>query len=196
MAHKTVVKRDSSITDIVFNPIVGNFMTFSTKDPNTSSTPTKFQSYCARIYYFLLLLILFHLQYLTSWLVRHRISTNTRIADNRILSPLGKLSVNRLFANGHFLLLDHLCTSYHFSNIIANPHADFKMFVNIVNMRILPWRSRNGLVLSISPLKRERGWKKDGHHSVNMVVLVKESQIHRHQLGHCKMRLGMPDTSP
>ena len=42
MAFKDSRQANSGITDIVFNPIVGDLMAFSTKDPNTTSTPTKF----------------------------------------------------------------------------------------------------------------------------------------------------------
>ncbi len=92
-----------------------------------------------RNYYFLLLPILFHPHSLDQLASPSFHPTDTRIADNRILSPWAKVDLSarllrkRTFTTRPFVL--HII----FSSIIANPHAGLQMFgPNIVNMRILP----------------------------------------------------------
>ena len=91
MALKDSRQANSSITDILFNPIVGNLMAFSTKDPNTTSSPTEFNRIVQE---FIIFCYCRFCPIRNTWPAGKSvisISTNTRIADNRILSPLGKV---------------------------------------------------------------------------------------------------------
>ena len=65
-----------------------------------------------------------------------------------------------------------------------------------MNMRILPWRSRNGLVLSIFTIAWTKVRGQIDFAKFNMVVLVKEVKTTATSLVASEMQLGMPDTGP